>query len=256
MGEPISPSDPYARSIDARNMAIAQARSASAESSLSIWLAGVENSFSELRAANAQASLRPSEASRSSRDAYMLRRRSLLGVAQSDTVLSPSVLVVRRVETKLDENAWLGGTRIVFESDLKEGIPTGEILCATDKFLLQQVNESDEEKLGPIYTFGAPKVYCGGRVPKIYTYGGMLIDNSIDGSAKSLWMSMYNDYLRGSKCVRSGAVAELYYRDQIRVGYLVHTNLIEDSGVPTQSQFAFGMFVIHEEHVRQHDAGA
>lgn len=243
MGDLISSANPYSRSFGAKNMAVAEVRAIGAETALSAKLALLE----EARAAAKAPVL-------SAKDAYLLNRRSLLGVAQTDTVLSPSVLVVRRVETKLDENEWLGGSRVVIESDLLEGIPTGEILCATDKFLLQQVNEQDEEKLGPMYTFGVPKVYCGGRVPKIYTYGGMLVDNSLDGSAKSLWMSMYNDYLRGSKCVRSGAVAELYFRDQIRVGYLVHTNLIEDSNIPTQSQFAFGMFVIHEEQVRQNDA--
>lgn len=185
----------------------------------------------------------------SERELGILRRRRRIGESQAETITDPAVLVVRKIE--LSPDASLSAFRRIGILDtgldrtakLASG---GDVLFATDHFLLQQVTESDEEKIGPTYTFGQVKLFCGGRNPKMYSYGGHLVDNSLDGSAKAQWMDVYDRYLRGSKCVRNNAFAELYYRDQIRRGYLLHTNLTESSQQPNRAQFAFSMHVIAE----------
>jgi len=185
----------------------------------------------------------------SERDMQILQRHRRLGEFQGDSVLDPSVIVVRKIDLNPDAtlNAFrrLGILETVFtrQASLASG---GDVLFATDHFILQQVTESDEEKIGPTYTFGQVKLFCGGRNPKMYSYGGHLVDDSIDGSAKAQWMDVYDRFLRGSKCVQNNAFAELYYRDQIRRGYLLHTNLTESSQQPNRAQFAFSMHVIAE----------
>jgi len=185
----------------------------------------------------------------SDEDLEILRRRRQIGETQSDSIMDPSILVVRKIELEPDSSLSAFRRTGIYESVLMRDAVLasgGDILFATDRFLLQHVSESDEERLGPTYTFGQGKLFCGGRNPKMYTYGGHLVDNSIEGSAKAQWMDAYDRFLRGSKCVRNNAFAELYYRDQIRRGYLLHTNLTESSQQPNRAQFAFSMHVIAE----------
>ncbi len=185
----------------------------------------------------------------SERDMAILRRRDRLGETQTETITDPAVLVVRKIALDVDSSYASYRRLRVFESGLTQQAVLasgGDVLFATDHFILQQVTESDDEKIGPTYTFGQVKLFCGGRNPKMYSYGGHLVDNSIDGSAKSQWMDVYNRFLRGSKCVQNNAFVELYYRDQIRRGYLLHTNLTESSQQPNRAQFAFSMHVIAE----------
>jgi hypothetical protein len=185
----------------------------------------------------------------SERDLGILRRRRKIGESQTDTITDPAVLVVRKIELSPDSSLSAFRRLGILETGLQRNAVLasgGDILFATDHFLLQQVTESDEEKIGPTYTFGQVKLFCGGRNPKMYSYGGHLVDNSLEGSAKAQWMDVYDRFLRGSKCVRNNAFAELYYRDQIRRGYLLHTNLTESSQQPNRAQFAFSMHVIAE----------
>ena len=185
----------------------------------------------------------------SDRDLGILRRRSRIGESQADSVTDPAVLVVRKIELAPDATLTAFRRLGILDTGLERTARLasgGDVLFATDHFLLQQVTESDEEKIGPTYTFGQVKLFCGGRNPKMYTYGGHLVDNSIEGSAKAQWMDAYERYLRGSKCVRNNAFGELYYRDQIRRGYLLHANLTESSQQPNRAQFAFSMHVIVE----------
>jgi hypothetical protein len=185
----------------------------------------------------------------SDRERAIMSRRSKIGESQTDTVTDPAVLVVRKISLKPDGTLDSFRRMGILENSLQPNAVLasgGDILFATDKFLLQQVTESDEEKIGPTYTFGQVKLFCGGRNPKMYSYGGHLVDNSIEGSAKAQWMDAYDRHLRGSKCARNNAFVELYYRDQIRRGYLLHTNLTESSQQPNRAQFAFSMHVIAE----------
>jgi hypothetical protein len=183
------------------------------------------------------------------RDLAIMRRRSRIGESQADTVVDPAVLVVRKLAVSPDGSFGSFRRSKILEASLEWNAVLAsnhDVLFATDHFLLQQATESDEEKIGPTYTFGQVKLFCGGRNPKMYSYGGHLVDNSIDGSAKAQWMDVYDRFLRGSKCVRNNAFAELYYRDQIRRGYLLHTNITEASQQPNRAQFAFSMHVIAE----------
>jgi hypothetical protein len=122
------------------------------------------------------------------------------------------------------------------------------VLAATDKFILGSFNESDQEKMSFIFTFGDPVLFGGmGRRPRIFTYSGFLKDSLLGGKGISGWRKMYEKYLRGTKCRSLGAVADLKFRDQWRVGYLVASNMSYEEQRTRVASFSFSMFIIHAE---------
>jgi len=161
----------------------------------------------------------------------------------------PAVVLIRRLT---DPGEWDQANYIEVKGldgvtlPQNKSTPSSPIVLASDRFVIQQVNEVDEERVGPRYTFGNPMIYGHGRSARVFTYGGWLIDNIKDGSAQAQWTVAYNKYLRGSKCIQNKCFAEVYYRNKIRQGYLMHTNLTEDASQPSRAQFAFTFFVIRE----------
>lgn len=124
-------------------------------------------------------------------------------------------------------------------------IVTGEILCATDHFLLTGINESDQERFSMGYTLGDPILRGGrGRRPKMFAYTGMLVDTKKDGSAIAIWRFVYEKYLRASSCVNLSAIVELTFRDQYRKGYVTMSNLQYDANHPQRAGLMWTMFVI------------
>lgn len=131
------------------------------------------------------------------------------------------------------------------------------IKLATDNFLLMNFNESDQEKIGTFYTMSLPAVYVGaGRQPRIYSYGGVVVDSIAGGEAISRWLYIYNRYLRGTQCIANGMVAELMFRDQFRQGYLVNTKIDYDTGRPAVAQLSFSMFIVNEDSITNGTEGS
>jgi hypothetical protein len=123
------------------------------------------------------------------------------------------------------------------------------LICATDYFILVSIDESDQEKIAPVFTFGDPVLFGGtGRQPRIYSYSGVLVDSRTGGPGAAYWRAMYERYFRGSKCVEMKAVVELLFRDQWRRGYIVGTRPSLSADRPQVTQFSFVMFVIDEGH--------
>lgn len=122
------------------------------------------------------------------------------------------------------------------------------VLAATDKFILGSFNEADQERMSFVFTFGDPVIFGGmGRRPRMFTYSGFLKDSLLGGKGISTWRKMYDRYLRGSKCRESGAVADLKFRDQWRVGYIVASNMSYEETKPRVAPFSFSMFIIQAE---------
>jgi len=176
--------------------------------------------------------------------------KRMLGAAFAEFDNDPAVIVVRRLQNPSDDSfpatyRVIGG--LDGNTDMATVYPSSSpVVIASDRFIIQQVSEVDEERLGPMYTFAQPLVYGVGRAGRIFTYGGWLVDNLKDGSAQAQWMEMYDRWLRGSKCIQNKCFAEIYYRDKIRRGYIMHTNLTEDASQPSRAQFAFTIFVVDE----------
>jgi hypothetical protein len=124
--------------------------------------------------------------------------------------------------------------------------PDGEILCATDHFILTSVNEPDQEKMSFSFSLGEPVLFGGvGRRPRVFSYSGFLKDSRLAGPGISAWREIYERYLRGERCVQLGASAVLEYRDQYREGYIMSTSLAYESSRPTTATFSFNLFLIN-----------
>jgi len=183
-------------------------------------------------------------------ESELFREKLNTGRVFADYDEDPAVLVIRRIKNPTESEAQVEYRKIIGLSG--EASPAARrpstlpIVLATDRFLIQQVSEVDDERIGPRYNFGTPLVYSVGRSARIYTYGGWLIDNIKDGSAQAQWWVAYNKYMRGSKCIQNKCFAEIYYRNKIRRGYLMHTNMSEDAAQPSRAQFAFSFFVTSE----------
>lgn len=120
-----------------------------------------------------------------------------------------------------------------------------KILAATDHFLLGSFNESDAERMSFVFTFGDPTLFGGmGRRPRIFSYSGFLKDSLLGGKGISGWKKMYDKYLRGTKCRSFGAIADLMFRDQWRMGYIVAANMSYEESKPSIAPFSFSMFII------------
>lgn len=124
-------------------------------------------------------------------------------------------------------------------------VQTGDILCATDQFILTGMNESDQERFSMAYTIGDPVLRGGmGRRPRMYAYTGILVDTEKDNSGIAIWMTVYEQYLRSSACVNQEAIVELTFRDQFRKGFITTSNMQYDANHPQRAGLMWTMFVI------------
>lgn len=123
------------------------------------------------------------------------------------------------------------------------------LICASDNFILASIDETDQEKMSMVFTFGDPVMFGGTeRQPRLYSYSGFLVDTEKSGPGSSYWRTMYERYFRGSACAEKKAVIELLYRDQWRLGYMVGTRPSLSSDRPQLTPFSFVLFVIDEGH--------
>ena len=118
-------------------------------------------------------------------------------------------------------------------------------LAATDHFILSSINETDQERMAFTHTFGDRVMFGGmGRRPRVFSYSGFLKDSIAGGKGISGWRSMYNTHLRGTRCRRLGAIADLRFRDMWRVGYIVSSNMAYEETRPAVATFSFSMFIV------------
>jgi hypothetical protein len=131
--------------------------------------------------------------------------------------------------------------------------PTGRIVFATDDFIVDTAQEQDQERFTIAYTLASPtvQVAASGRQPRLYTYTGAFLHNLQGKSGLSRWLSAWEEWLRATASLRGEArrispyVAEIYYRDQLRRGYLVSMAFERSADQPARSSFSVTMFVVH-----------
>jgi hypothetical protein len=124
-----------------------------------------------------------------------------------------------------------------------------KILCATDHFILSMMVETDQEKSSARFSVGDPVLYLArGRHLRMYSYSGFLIDSLASGPGIASWMSLYDEHLRGTKCVKNSAVVELETRKLFRRGYINSAVMAQEATRPQMASFSFTMFVIEEKN--------
>lgn len=144
-------------------------------------------------------------------------------------------------------NEYLSKPAVISAQSLKDS----KIKAASDNFVIMHFNESDQERTAIQYTFGSASLFVGpGRAPRIYSYGGALVDSKNSGKQIAHWLRMYNRYWRATAStagdINGAWLINLSFRDQFRKGYIVNTKLDYDASKPLIAQFSFSMFVISE----------
>lgn len=115
-------------------------------------------------------------------------------------------------------------------------------IYTTSDFILENVNMQDAEKYQLIETFGENLIYFFGNRPKIYTFAGHLL-NTLDLEWKNNFLSAYENYMRGTKCVENNARAYIIYEDSIIEGYILNISLALNSANTNFCPFNFSMYV-------------
>lgn len=109
-------------------------------------------------------------------------------------------------------------------------------------FSILQLQESREERVQVVETFGENFVFFFGERPRFLSVGGVLV-NSKNFPWRSLWWDNYDRYLRGTKCVESRARVYLAWDDVVVEGYIVSASATDSSAEPHQIPFNFSMLL-------------
>jgi hypothetical protein len=110
-------------------------------------------------------------------------------------------------------------------------------------FILTRVTERIEEKFAILETFGEDFAFFMGAKAKIYEFNGVLM-NTEDFPWKAEWLSTYQGFFRGSRTAERRARIVLEFDQEVLRGFLLGTQIQNDSGQPHQCPFSFTMVVI------------
>lgn len=118
-------------------------------------------------------------------------------------------------------------------------------------FMLTQVDFSFQEKAQIIQTFGSDYAFFFGQQPVILNCAGFLL-NTKDFNWQSEWVHNYQNYLRGTACVRTRSRVYLGFKRHIAVGYLLTTSMSMNASQENVMGFNFTMlltnFVDYSRH--------
>lgn len=120
--------------------------------------------------------------------------------------------------------------------DQKRNSPQ-DLIPAYTKFILESVQESHTERSQIVETFGDFYVFMFGERPPIYNFTGQLINTKTSNWVVD-FMFMYNEYLRGTRCVERNAKLYLTYGGRQISGLMLNiatsTNAATEGGVGVQ----------------------
>ena len=122
-------------------------------------------------------------------------------------------------------------------------------------FLIQSISEQRAEKQQVILTFGEPYIFFFGEQPRMISVSGILL-NTEDFNWRAEWWENYDQYLRGTQCVRQNTRLYLSWDDIIVEGYITQANAMEDSNNRNLVQFNFQMFLTNYQNISRIGEGA
>lgn len=125
---------------------------------------------------------------------------------------------------------------------LDSSAPGGHSI-SNHNFCLQTVQESRQERAQIVETFGDHFVFFYGEKPTILSCGGLLV-NTRDFNWKNEWLSNYDRFLRGTKCVENRARVYLGFDDVLVEGYMLGTSVaLAAQDMPYLCPFNFSFLV-------------
>lgn len=176
----------------------------------------------------------PKDSSRSTaRGEANLRENSLARQLSEKADRPATIRLIRR--RRPEEMAGSGG-------ELR--MPWENLIPPNTKFFLEQVNESREEKVQVIDTFGEWVAFFFGRKPEVYSYSGTLL-NAQNHDWKNEFQFNYDHYLRGSQAVKHRATMVLQYDDVMVEGYMMNCSISQSAAADKAVPFQFTLLVIN-----------
>jgi hypothetical protein len=162
--------------------------------------------------------------------------------------------LARQIDEKRDQPAVIRCIRRLKPEELErfDGtesiVPWVNLIPPNTKFFLETVQESRQEKVQIIDTFGEWIAFFFGRRPEIYNYSGTLM-NASNHDWKNEFQWNYDNFLRGSQAVKNRATMILQYDDVMVEGYMLNSTTqmtgLSDKSVP----FSFSLLVINRSQM-------
>lgn len=115
-------------------------------------------------------------------------------------------------------------------------------------FIMAGLSEVEADRMAPVFTFGAPIVYTGGKRPKVYSYQAFFLLNKRDGDLREAFINQYMTLMRARKLTSAGedVYVWLSYRDRNVYGTLMNLDLGAMSSQPGYVTATFSLFVFSE----------
>lgn len=147
----------------------------------------------------------------------------------------------RRIEEYEDQEASI---RIIGpKKGSKEEV---DLIPAYTKFFLQSTQESNQERSQIVETFGDFYVFLFGQRPQITTFSGTLL-NSKNASWYSDFKFMYQNFLRGTKCVENNSRLILTFGGTQVEGLMLNASFGRNSDMDHGVQFSFQLLILDEK---------
>ena len=127
-----------------------------------------------------------------------------------------------------------------------------DLIAPYTKFILENVQEAHTERSQIVQTFGDFYVFMFGENPPVYNYSGTLF-NSKSANWLADFMFLYENYLRGTKCVENRARIILTYAGRQVEGFILGTSNVTNATTDKGAAFSFQM-VITDRKILQKSA--
>lgn len=135
-----------------------------------------------------------------------------------------------------------GGGRLAGQSAIRTVLPS------YTRFMLQRADMPTSEKYQLARTFKSFRLFMFGSNPQVWQFSGTLF-NAENQNWSSEWRSIYNAYLRGTRCARIGAEVYLTFGDIAISGIMVMTNSTIVAENPLGVPFTFTIIVTNDAFI-------
>lgn len=115
-------------------------------------------------------------------------------------------------------------------------------------FIIQQVQDSRQEKQQILETFGDSYIFFFGERPRVLSVSGLLM-NTLDFNWRTEFWHNYENTLRGTKLVEQDARIYLHWDDIIVEGYMMEATARDDASTPYHIPFSFQLFVTNHTYL-------
>ena len=131
---------------------------------------------------------------------------------------------------------------------------SGSAAFVIDNFILIGSNETAQEKVQVIETFGPAFLFSLGKKARIFTYSILLL-NDVNNNWKNKLLSLWDRALSSSQALSLGLHAKLTYDGTTRFGQIIALDARTQGETQLFTQASFSMFITRSFPVIPGDSG-